>query len=154
MINKFGKRFEQHLQHSDWLFENGITFSRLQPLFGIHKKYLFFCQSKCFSHFITQWKIQWSFTTQINENEMMRKIADISCFLLLLVGRTKDKRKKLDGDHDGDWIYTMAARPAATELAPKIMAGIPALTLPGHEKRSFDLFTSRSIRVLPKMSTM
>ena len=49
----------------------------------------------------------------------------------------------------------MAARPAATELAPKIMAGIPALTLPGHEKRGFDLFTSsRSNRVLPKMSTM
>ena len=28
-------------------------------------------------------------------------------------------------------VFTMAARPAATELAPKIIAGIPALTLPG-----------------------
>ena len=58
------------------------------------KNTYFFCQSKCSSHFFRRGKIQWSFTTQINENEMMRKIADISCFLLLLVGRTKDKRKR------------------------------------------------------------
>ena len=87
---------------------------------------------------------------------MMRKIADISFFLLLLVGGTKEKRKsKFWMEITMVTVYTMAARPAATELAPKIMAGIPALTLPGHQKRSFDLFTSsRSIRVLPKMSTM
>ena len=85
----------------------------------------------------------------------MRKIADISCSLLLPVGRTKDKRENFFMEITMVTVYTMAARPAATELAPKIMAGIPALTLPGHEKRSFDLFTSsRSIRVLPKMSTM
>ena len=86
----------------------------------------------------------------------MRKIADISCFFAMAGWRNKreEKKKILDGDPMVT-VYTMAARPAATELAPKIMAGIPALTLPGHEKRSFDLFTSsRSSRVLPKMSTM
>ena len=54
-------------------------------------------------------------------------------FLLLLDGGSKEKRKrKIWMEITMVTVYTMAARPAATELAPKIMAGIPALTLPGH----------------------
>ena len=37
-------------------------------------------------------------------------------------------------------IFTMAARPAATELAPKIIAGIPALTLPGQRMMIIIIF--------------